>query len=228
MVKQYREVVTIRREIDVSKLIDLTGRRVGKLTVLKRAGSDKRKHAVWNCVCDCGRIKKLSSFDLRSGNVVSCGCYHDEAARARMLKHGKSNTKLYDVWKSMKQRCNNDKSKDFRIYGEKGVAVCKEWADDFDAFYNWSLSNGYKEGLTIDRIDSNKNYEPSNCRWVDAKTQANNTSRNHFISYNGETHTMSEWSEIKGIKYSTLRSRINDYNWSIEKALSVKAGGKDD
>ena len=101
--------------------------------------------------------------------------------------------------------------------------MCKEWSEDFKQFYDWSMDNGYKEGLTIDRINVNGNYEPNNCRWVTRKTQMNNFSYNHNITFNGKTHTMSEWAEITGISYSAIKSRINRHGWSIEKALTKPA-----
>ena len=133
--------------------------------------------------------------------------------------HGFSKTRLYGVWKGMKSRCYNEGHTSYKYYGGKGIKVCEQWEHDFMAFRTWSLNNGYKEGLSIDRIDSNKDYGPDNCRWVTPLVQCNNTSRNHIITYHGESKTMAEWADEVGINYSTLRSRINIRKWPIEKAL---------
>lgn len=206
------------------KRIDLTGQRFGRLKVMKFCGTDHRKHAVWMCKCDCGNIDPVRSYDLRAGKITSCGCYHNECAKFNHTKHGKSGTKLYYVWKSMKQRCENVNSRDYRIYGENGVCVCDDWRSCYETFYDWAMRSGYEEGLTLDRIDSNGNYCPENCRWATPKVQSNNTCRNRLITYKGETHTMSEWASITGINYSTLRARLNMYKWSVERALTT--GGK--
>ena len=135
------------------------------------------------------------------------------------LKHGQRHTKLYEVWLAMKQRCHNPKSKAYRLYGAEGKVVCEEW-QEFKPFYDWSIGNGYREGLTIERIDGTKGYSPANCKWATAKEQANNTRRNHYITYNNETCTMAEWANIKGLTYSTLKHRI-ERGWEIEKALET-------
>jgi hypothetical protein len=121
----------------------------------------------------------------------------------------------------MKDRCRYKTNDNYERYGGRGIRVCEEWLADYINFYNWAINNGYKEGLTLDRIDSNKNYEPDNCRWATYKEQANNTRRNNFITYNGETHTLTEWAEKLGIKRSTLNTRIHRQHWDIEKALTT-------
>jgi hypothetical protein len=107
----------------------------------------------------------------------------------------------------MKQRCNNPNAKCYERYGGRGIKICNEWYT-FEPFYKWALTTGYKEGLSIDRIDNNGNYEPNNCRWIDAKAQANNRRSSRFVTHNGETHTIAEWSNITGIKSSTLFERL--------------------
>lgn len=121
----------------------------------------------------------------------------------------------------MKKRCYSTKFREYKNYGGKGIVVCDEWKNDFEAFRNWALNNGYSDTLSIDRIDNNKNYEPDNCKWSNKIEQANNTTRNIKIAYNGETHTISEWSRISGIPYSTLYSRIFKYKWDLEKAFKA-------
>lgn len=207
----------------MSKCIDLTGQRFGRLVVANRAENyvtpNGAKFSRWNCVCDCGRTVPVVSGDLRSGKTKSCGCYHDECCSKRRYKHGKSGSNLNWIWRSMKARCYNHKNKDYKNYGGRGIEVCDSWKRDFSSFMEWSVSNGYREGLSIDRIDGDKNYCPENCRWTTAKAQANNTRANRKISFGGETHTVSEWSEISGINYRTLVQRLNS-GWSAERALT--------
>lgn len=137
------------------------------------------------------------------------------------LKHGMSNTPLYRAWDSMKARCYRKTTAPYKRYGGRGIKVCDEWKYDFIAFKDWALANGYVEGLSLDRIDVNGNYEPSNCRWVSMKEQENNKRNNFRIEYNGKTHTMSEWSDIMGIPPMVLQHRFKR-GWSVEKALTTK------
>ena len=134
-------------------------------------------------------------------------------------------SKLYCSWKHMKERCYNSSCRDYCHWGGRGITVCDAWKSDFLAFKEWALANGYEEGLTIDRIDNDGNYEPSNCRWATKKEQSNNRRCLHYLTYKGETKTISEWSRITGIKITTLYMRLNTYGWSIEKALTTGVKG---
>ena len=201
------------------KLIDLTGQKVNRLTVLRKADSDKYGHPRWLCRCECGNEVTVSGGDLRTGKAHSCGCWRKERMENLNKIHGHKKDRLYNIWARMKQRCENPKLHDYRHYGGRGIAVCDEW-QSFEPFYNWAMSNGYRDDLTIDRIDVNGNYEPSNCRWATMRVQANNKRRNHLITFNGETHTIAEWSRITGINKSTIRNRIALYGWNTEKALT--------
>lgn len=138
-------------------------------------------------------------------------------------KHGGKGTKLYEVWCSMKRRCELPTFSSYKYYGGRGISVCNEWKESFIAFRKWAFENGYKEGLSLDRIDNNGNYEPSNCRWATMKEQANNQNHTLKINYKGEIKTLTEWAEILGIKRHTLYQRIYKKGWTIERAFTEKA-----
>lgn len=135
-------------------------------------------------------------------------------------KHGESRSKLYFVWNDMKSRCNDSNAKAYKHYGGRGIKVCEEWERSFVCFRNWAFKNGYKQGLTLDRKDVNKGYNPENCRWTTMKIQSNNKRNNRLITYNQETHTISEWSEITGIGKDTIRYRLNA-KWPVEDVLTI-------
>lgn len=163
-----------RRE-NPNNLIDLNGMKFNRLKVIRREGSIEGQ-ASWLCVCDCGSELTVKSRDLRDGLVCSCGCYRSEYAKERATIHGGSYTNLYAVWNMMKQRCNNGNNKDFKYYGKRGIKVCSSWLD-FKVFRKWALSNGYKEGLSIERVDNDGNYCPENCKWIPLEHQNRNTRR---------------------------------------------------
>lgn len=163
------------------KLIDLTGQRFGRLVVIERVGSDKQKRATWLCRCDCGREHVVASSYLINGDIKSCGCTKSELLIRRNTRHNKVHTKIYIVWANMVQRCTYPKHQAYHRYGGRGIAVCDEWRDSFQSFYDWAMAHGYDENApkgqcTIDRIDNDKGYSPDNCRWVDMKTQRHNRS----------------------------------------------------
>jgi len=211
----------------MSKLIDLTGQKFGKLTVLKKVESDKYGHTRWLCQCDCGNETKVAGYHLKDKTISSCGCYQKEVKSVLHLKHGQCRTRLYGIYNGIKKRCYNKKEKNYTKYGARGIVVCDEWLDDFMNFYSWSMANGYKDNLTIDRIDVNGNYEPNNCRWTTQKTQQNNRRDNHLITYNGKTQTLSQWASELKIDYDCLEARINRHKWSIERALTQPVKNKE-
>lgn len=160
----------------MSEKIDATGQRFGRLVVVKAAGRNKQGSALWLCRCDCGGLTTVRGSDLRNGSVKSCGCAKVEACRARITRHGGGGTRLYDIWKGMRARCNNPNHKAYPQYGGRGIKICREW-DDFASFREWALANGYREDLTIDRINNDEGYEPNNCRWASYVEQRHNQRR---------------------------------------------------
>jgi hypothetical protein len=201
------------------KYVDLTNQKFNRLTVLER-DQNRCNRVMWKCRCDCGNIISVSTNSLKSGNSKSCGCYKLESFTKITTKHHLSNTRIYNIWKDMRKRCNNPNSSNYKNYGGRGITICDEWENNFMSFYNWSMNNGYSDSFSIDRINNDGNYEPSNCRWVDRKTQNSNTRQNHFITYNGKTLTITQWGKEYNINPHLLRYRLNN-GWSIEKALTT-------
>lgn len=197
----------------------MKGQKIGKLLVIEEAGRTQDKSILWRCKCDCGNEVIVRGACLRSGHTTSCGCKLRETTIRRNFRHGESKTsRLYSIWCGIKRRtvsehCQNDHH--WKYYAGKGVTICDEWLD-YQKFKSWSIANGYRDDLTIDRIDNDGDYCPENCRWVGLKAQANNKTTNVFITYNGETHTVAQWSELSGINYHTLIDRYN-HGWRDEK-----------
>ena len=204
----------------MTKLNDLLGQRFGKLTVIARAENNKHNSAMWLCKCDCGTEKIIQGDCLLKGHTKSCGCLRASLLPILGLKHGLGKTRLHSIWLDMRRRCYKKNRKAYKDYGGRGITICDEWKDDFLSFYNWSINNGYEDNLTIDRIDVNSNYEPSNCRWITKREQCKNTRANINITYNNQTKTLSEWAEILKINYNTLHSRIKVLKYPVEKAFT--------
>lgn len=167
---------------------DLVGKTFNNLEVIKFShfsepvfykGKNKGRRKFWLCKCIlCGKTKAIREDSLLDSHIKSCGCLQRKNAyimSQNNIKHHKTNTRLYNIWCSMKQRCYYVKHKEFKYWGGKGVTVCDEWKDNFQNFYDWAINNGYKDNLSIDRINCNGNYCPDNCRWATAKEQVNNT-----------------------------------------------------
>ena len=187
------------------KFIDLTGRKFGFLTVVSKA-ERKWGKTRWNCICECGRETCRITNALTSGRVSSCGKCH----RKVWKKHGQSKTRLYGVWASMRKRCYNQNDTRYERYGLRGIQVCEEWRNDFQKFYDWSIQNGYKIGLSIDRIDNNKGYFPDNCRWVTNKVQSRNNGRTVYLTINGEKKPLADWCDEFGFPLLRAEQRYKN------------------
>ncbi len=200
------------------------GDKFGRLTVIGTPFS-KGPRCRWfvECCCECGERRTFGCDDLRMGDSKSCGCLNRQSSSQRFTTHGSTNTRLYGVWKTMKTRCFNPNHDYFKGYGGRGITICKEWIHNFAAFRDWAMSNGYRNGLSIERKDNNGNYEPSNCKWATPKEEARNTHRNHTLTAFGETKTIAAWVEDSRccVGYTTLHSRINFLGWDNEKAITT-------
>lgn len=217
------------------EFIDLTGKKFGRWTVIgPPVRKEPRREVFWPCVCECGEERVVSGSHLRGGFSKSCGCFARERSKECATKHGKYFTRVYSCYGIMKRRCYDKNLEHYPCYGGRGIKVCDEWLgeDGFQHFYDWAMTNGYEDGLTLDRIDVNGDYCPENCKWATWVEQANNKRNSHFIEYNGERHTYAQWERINGLKQGTISSRIRNW-WSIEEALESqlwhrrrKNGGK--
>ena len=203
----------------------LENQKFGRLTVIKEVGRTKSGGATWLCKCDCGGEKVISSTGLREGKTHSCGCIKREQTVEMFKTHGETHSPLYRLWAGMKNRCDNTHASKYANYGGRGIKVCPEWETNYPAFRDWCLANGYRKGLTIERIDVDADYSPSNCVFATQKVQQNNRRNNHRITYNGETKTLSQWAEHLGMTYKMLEHRINR-GWSVEDAFNIPKGGK--
>lgn len=185
---------------------DLTGQKFSKLTVIEQAGKDERGSKLWKCKCECGTEKIIKGTNLKSGNTKSCGCFRRNIKK----KHGMRNTRVYSCYIRMKTRCNNPNCQEYQWYGARGIKVCEEWASSPMAFIEWALNNGYDDNLTLDRINPDRNYSPDNCRWATQRQQNQNKPTTIWITKDGETKTLSEWSSVLGISRSTAWSRYRE------------------
>lgn len=200
---------------------DMANQRFGRLLVVERADNDKYGNAMWLCKCDCGKTVVVKGQSLRRGDTLSCGCYHEDEVACRFTKHGQSRTRLYHTWQYMKRRCYNPKHKHYSYYGGRGIVVCDEWLSSYENFMQWAISNGYSDDLTLDRIDSDGNYEPNNCRWVSRKVQQNNRSGVLYFTINGETRSLMQWCEIYNVPHERTRNRVVNKGWNIIDALTT-------
>jgi len=198
------------------------GERFNKLSIIKEVETvicAKTKFRMVLCKCDCGNETTVRLTNLRSNHTKSCGCIRSSTTRKTQTKHGMSQTRVYRIWADIKQRCFNPKCKSYESYGARGITICDEWKD-FINFYKWSKKSGYDDSLTIERIDVNGNYEPSNCKWIEVSEQNSNTSRTLRFQHQGSEKTLKEWSEYLDVNYQTLLGRIKR-GWTIEDAFGT-------
>lgn len=208
------------------KRISYIGMRSGRLLVIGEKKADpqnKSYHKIAICKCDCGRIVEVRATHIATKRVKSCGCLRIEKNTIRLTKHGLYGTRLYRIWSGIKRRCFDKNDPGYARYGKRGITMCDEWKNDFMSFYNWAIANGYKDNLTIDRINNNGNYELENCRWANKKTQSRNTRKNKLLFYNNKVYCLTEWAEILHIHPETIRSRLNR-GLTVKEALEYKRG----
>lgn len=215
----------------MGKYYSLEKLKFGKLTVLYRTSDyispkSQKPRAVWHCICDCGNVCDVLGENLRRGNTKSCGCEQRETASKQLKTHGYSKERLYGVWLSMKSRCFNESDAGYKLYGGRGIKVCNEWLD-YEVFRSWAYNNGYnplgKRGeTTIDRINCDGNYCPTNCRWITQEEQMNNVRYNRRLTLDGETHTAAEWGKITGVRAGTILQRIDRDGYTVEQALTKR------
>lgn len=209
----------------MAKMIDLTGQRFGRLTVVSYSHSNDA--AVWRCKCDCGADDVMAKTGhLRSNTVQSCGCMQKEAYENNLVTdgrinrtHGMSRHPLDNVFDNMLKRCYDPKNHRYKTYGGRGIKICDEWLDDRGEFYRWGLANGWEKGLTIDRVDNDGDYTPDNCRFTDRYQQMNNTTRNVYLTWKGETKSIAEWAREIGTSYISLQHRVYR-GWSTERIFT--------
>lgn len=206
------------------KRISYIGLRSGRLVVIDEKQAPKGSssyHKMAVCKCDCGNIIEVRGTRIANKTIQSCGCIAIEKHTKRLTKHKMYGTRIYRIWSGMKARCFRKALPEYSRYGGRGITVCKEWKNDFETFHQWAMANGYREDLTIDRINNNGNYEPTNCRWVTSKEQSRNTSKNKLLNYKGETHCASYWAEKLNLNYYTLLTHLRK-GMSVKNALEYQ------
>lgn len=194
----------------------------GRLVIVREV-EQTRNGRRFLCRCSCGAEKEIHLVKLSSGNTQSCGCLQREHQKTGSITHGLSKSRLYRIWSAMKYRCFNPRSTSYPYYGARGISVCSEWLK-FEPFCKWALECGYNDKSTIERIEVDGNYEPSNCKWISSCDQSSNTRKNLHITYLGETKILKDWAVSLGIKYSFLYKRICINGWPPDKAFTTPAG----
>lgn len=199
-----------------SSFQDLTGKSFGLWKVMRRASNASCGRSKWLCRCKCGTERDVMSSHLVSGRTKSCGCNRPTGPRSPRYKHGLSGSSEHEIWMRMHTRCRSPGA-DAHLYHQKGIRVCERW-NDFTKFLD-DMGPRPSPYHSVGRIDGNKGYEPGNCRWETAKEQANNTTRNRFITFNGVSMTIAQWADYWGMPYSKLKWRLE--NWSVERAFDA-------
>lgn len=206
----------------MAEIINLKGKIFGRLLVLKMAGKDKHRNILWTCQCECGIIKNISGVGLRTNQTKSCGCYHRDIVskpNISSITHGKSISKIYNIWHGIKLRCYTKSSTSYKNYGGKGIIVCEEWKNSFEQFYK-DMGDIPFEKAQIDRIDNNGPYSKENCRWVTSKQNCFNKSNNKYLTYKGETKLLIDWAIQYNFQRYTITNRLQQ-GWTIERILET-------
>lgn len=201
-------------------LLNLIGKKFGRWTVSSRSKTRLHNQVYWRCVCSCGSVKDVNGGSLRSGVSMSCGCYNLEKIMLRNTKHGRYGCGSYTSWANMIQRCTNKKNPGYKNYGGRGIGVCKRWLT-FQNFYQDMGDRPPKK--EIDRINNNGDYGPTNCRWVNKKTQNRNRRNNKYLVCSGENKLIAEWADIFQIDKNKIIWRIKN-GWTAEEAVTFKSG----
>ena len=209
----------------LSKYESLIGTKFNSLTILGIESHNKTGHYKLLCKCDCGNQKSIRSDKVINGITKTCGCKGIGCNAYTQKGISRKYSNLYSCWNIMRHRCYDVNNEKYANYGARGITVCEEWRYSFEPFFNWAMANGYQKGLTIDRIDVNGNYEPSNCRWTTYIVQARNKTNNKMITYKGETKCLSQWCEELEIPYHTIRARIR-LGWTPEKSFETPIKSK--
>lgn len=214
--KRYPELAEVLKKDEWFR--DLTGQKYGRLTAVECCGENAHHNPLWLCKCECGGTVVCSASALQGGHKRTCGCFEEEHPNVlKRTPHGKRHTRLYSIWSMMKNRCSD---KSVKNYGGRGISICEEWKQNFEAFYEWAMNNGYSDDLTIDRIDNDGNYCPENCRWATVKEQARNRRTNHHVQYKGKDYVLTDLATELNVSRNTALRRAE--KWQEEEKASMK------
>jgi hypothetical protein len=205
------------------KRLDLVGQKFSRLEVIGDAGNEDTK-SYWNCICDCGTVIRVVGSDLKNGHTKSCGCLSRDKASQRWKIHGQSESRLYTIWCAMLSRCYNTHNERYKDYGGRGIKVCDRWRHSFENFY--ADMGECLEGMTLERINNDGDYEPGNCRWATRLEQGSNKRNNDWLECKGNTKNLTQWARHLGIQQQTLWARLYRHGWSVERALTTPVRGK--
>jgi len=197
----------------------MVGRKFGRWTVVGDGGRNNRSQKHWMCECECGNAKRVVEHRLKSGESKSCGCLRSEITSQRVKQHGMRHTKVYSAWESLRARCNNPRNNRWALYGGRGINVCDRWDNSFENFFE-DMGDLPFPKAQIDRIDTDGNYEPGNCRWASPTENARNRRNNVVLIHDGQTMCVAEWAEKLSVSPFLIYSRINN-GWPVERALTV-------
>lgn len=199
------------------------GQKSGRLTVITPDAGKRGKARAALCLCECGKKKLIDVWQIANKTTKSCGCLVVDIASSLSFRHGEEGSRLYGIWHGMKSRCYTKSADNWSRYGGRGISVCDDWRNLYESFRDWAIDAGYADGLQIDRIDNNGDYEPNNCRWVTPRENSNNRGNNRWLTAFGERKTLSEWSDDQRCKItlSALKQRARSSKMSHEEILTL-------